>query len=470
MAVAAFLSTPDIVAAKEQFKVKTSFENTAADPDAEGSIKATFKGSKSKMKIKLRNLDPNATYSLKVGGIPEAEFTTKSSGQATLQFKNPPKGSSPALDFDPRGKVMSVNDGVDDVLETVSSIDDAPDGTIIDERTDLTPTKLAPGGKAEARFRYKDGRSRFKVQVEDVPSGDYQLFVGGIERATITVNSAGRGEVEFDSQPEPGKLLLDFGPRGLVIDVLQGGDVYFSGVMAAKAEGISDCEFSEISQLVASTGVDPDGKADARFRIREDCDRDFRVEIEDVPTGDYELFVGGVNRGTITVTDIVGQTEGQIEFDTDPDDPDERLLDFDPRGQLIEIKQGATIFFSEDFDTTTTPPSACTFEEAEVPLFNSGIFPQAKGKARFRMRDDCSEDFRVEIEDLPVGDYDLLVGGVNRGAITVTNTGSETEGQIEFDTDPDDPDELPLTFDPRGELIEIERGGDVVLSRPFPAM
>jgi hypothetical protein len=52
---------------------------------------------------------------------------------------------------------------------------------------------------------------------------------------------------------------------------------------------------------------------------------------------------------------------------------------------------------------------------------NDGVIPQAKGKARFRVRDDCSEDFRVEIEDLPVGDYNLLVGGVNQGTITVTD-------------------------------------------------
>jgi hypothetical protein len=94
---------------------------------------------------------------------------------------------------------------------------------------------------------------------------------------------------------------------------------------------------------------------------------------------------------------------------------------------------------------------------------NDGVIPQAKGKARFRVRDDCSEDFRVEIEDLPVGDYNLLVGGVNQGTITVTDTGGETEGEIEFDTDPDDPGELLLDFD-------IEQGGTVFLSRTFPGI
>ena len=44
------------------------------------------------------------------------------------------------------------------------------------------------------------------------------------------------------------------------------------------------------------------------------------------------------------------------------------------------------------------------------------------------------------------------------------------EGEIEFDTDPDDPGELLLDFDPRGELIEIEQGGTVFLSRTFPGI
>ncbi len=470
MAVATFLSTPHIGEAKELLIGKTSFENTGVDPDAAGSIKATFKESKSKITMKFKKLDPNATYSLIVGDIPTAVFTTKKSGKAILKFKNPQKGSSRALDFDPRGKVISVNDGSDDVLQAIFSGNGESGDSTIREWTDLTPTNLAPGGKAKAQFKLKkNDRSSFKVEIEDVPPGNYDLFVDGFLRASISVNpKSGRGKVEFDSEPKPPKLLLDFDPRDRLIDVVQDGEVYFFGLMTAQAEGISKCEFSEISQLIDSTGVDPDGKADARFRIREDCDRDFRVEIEDVPAGAYELFVGGENRGTITVTDTGGETKGEIEFDTEPDDPGEILLDFYPRGKINEIERGGEIFFSDDFNTTTVPPTACTFEETEVSLLNDGTVPQAKGKARFRMRDDCSEDFRVEIEDLPVGDYNLLVGDVNRGTITVTNTGGETEGEIEFDTEPDDPGEILLDFDPRGKIIEIEQGGTVFLSRAFP--
>ena len=119
--------------------------------------------------------------------------------------------------------------------------------------------------------------------------------------------------------------------------------------------------------------------------------------------------------------------------------------------------------------STEPDPGVCTYAEIDVPLLNTGADVDAKGNARHRVREDCEQDFRVEIEDVPTGDYDLFVGGVNLGTITVVDTGLEIEGDIDFDTDPDDPDEILLDFDPRGQLIEIEQGGTVFLSLSFPA-
>jgi hypothetical protein len=55
--------------------------------------------------------------------------------------------------------------------------------------------------------------------------------------------------------------------------------------------------------------------------------------------------VGGIVRGSINVADVGGgDTEGQIEFDNDPDEPGELVLDFDPRDALIEVRQGTTVY------------------------------------------------------------------------------------------------------------------------------
>jgi hypothetical protein len=70
------------------------------------------------------------------------------------------------------------------------------------------------------------------------------------------------------------------------------------------------------------------------------------VEIEKLPLGDYELVVGGIVRGSIPVVLVNGEPVGHIEFDTDPDEPGEILLTFEARGQLVEVRQGATVFLS----------------------------------------------------------------------------------------------------------------------------
>lgn len=469
---AATLVAAPALAASSKSKVKVAFDNIGVLAEASGKANATIKEQRSKMSAKFKRLAPNTTYALVVGGLTEAMFTTSGSGNGKVRFAWPPKPGKDTLDFDPRGQRVAVNDGSSDVLAVVFSGSGEPDDIIVDERALLTPTALAPGAKAEARFRIKkDGRTRFTVKLQGVAPGDYDLFVDGVFRAAISTNGAGKGQVEFDSEAEPGKILLDFDPRGLPIDISQGANVVITGDVLAPGDGITQCTFSEDESFLASTGVDPDGKAKARLRVRDDCDRDFRVEVEDVPLGAYDVVVGGIPRGMLTVIDTGTGIEGQIEFDTDPNDPGEVLLDFDPVGQSIQIVQvgTGTIFFDDTFTLGggAGGGSACTPTETELPLLNIGPDPDAKGKARFRLRDDCDEDFRVEIEDLPLGDYNVLVGGVSRGSITVALVLGEPEGELEFDTDPNEPGEILLDFDPRGALIEIEQAGTIFLSRIF---
>ena len=97
-----------------------------------------------------------------------------------------------------------------------------------------------------------------------------------------------------------------------------------------------------------STGIISGAEGEAEFEI-ETGRAEFEVEIEDAPVGEYELQVGEIPRGTIVVTeDDDGDTEGEIEFRS-PAGPGSLLLDFDPRGQLIEIFDGDTLIFSADF-------------------------------------------------------------------------------------------------------------------------
>jgi len=455
--------------AKQQSKIRGAFASSGVVPAATGKVTSRLKPSKSTLRVRVKDLSPSSTYQLTVGGVSQAEFTTTSSGRARLRFQTPQKGSSLPLDFDPRGQTMAVSGVGGDVLSVVLSGVGEPVGMKIDERTDLSPTSLAGAAKAEARFRLKkNGRTTFKVELEDVTVGNYSLFVDGVMRATISVPSDGEGEVEFDSQASPPKILLDFDPRGLVIDVVGDAGVFFSGEMSAQASGVNTCSFSEVETFLTSTGVDPDGKAKARFRVRDDCDQDFRVEVEDVPTGFYEVVVDGVSVGSVNVVDTGLEVEGRIEFDSDPEDPGEVLLDFDPRDKLIEIRQGALVYFTGMLGLAGSGGgSTCAPEETDEELTSTGADADASADARFRVRDDCDEDFRVQAEDLPVGDYDVVVAGNTVAVMSVIDTGVKIEGEVEFDTDPSDPGEILLDFDPRGAVIEIRQGAVAYFSHTF---
>ena len=351
--------------------------------------------------------------------------------------------------------------------------------------------RLVGTGSAEARFRIRDDcRRDFQVELEDVAPGSYAVIVSGVQRGTLVAavdpfTGAVEGELEFDTEPDdPGELLLDFEPLGANVSIRQGATVLFEGVFDASlggaggaggAGGGGSCSESEIRQPMAPTAAAPGADGDARFRTRDDCRQDFRVEAEDVPVGTYTLRVGGIVRGSFAVVPVPGGTEGEIDFDTEPD-PDERPLDFDPRGQTIEVlnASGAVVL--------TTPLGggvggaggggagggggiACAESELSRVLINAGPAPLASGDARLRVDDDCREDFRVEAEDVPVGSYRLFVAGIDRGPINVVNVVGGTEGEIEFDTHPDDPGERLLDFDPRGALIEVRQGATVFLTR-----
>lgn len=375
--------------------------------------------------------------------------------------------------------------------------DNTPPTSLPEEfRVQLVSTGVVAGASGKADFESRPGRTDFSVEVEDLPLGVYALNIGGISRGSIrvvdTVNGP-EGEIEFRSPPEPGKELLDFEPRGQIIEVLQGSTVVLESIAPDNGDIPGGDQGdpppfgdSEIDVSLVNAGVFPAGAGDAEFE-QESNRVDFDVEIEDVPAGAYTLAVGGVERGTIQVVDTVNGPEGELEFRF-PAEPGKLPLDFDPRGQLIEVSDASGLVFSVNFpsvgggdddgsggddgsgddDDSGGGDDSSDPGEIQVSLNNAGVFPAASGDARYRIDDDGDRDFDVEIEDLPVGGYDLAVGGVPRGTIQVEATVDGNEGEIEF-ASPADPDELPLDFDPRGKLIEIFDGGTLVFSVNFPS-
>ena len=113
---------------------------------------------------------------------------------------------------------------------------------------------------------------------------------------------------------------------------------------------VNDGEFIEIEADFVNTAVLSDAKGKAEWKMNTDR-VEFSVEIEDVPVGWYTLKVGGVEEGIIEAFEMHGgDVYGHIKF-RDPETSGRNHLDFEPRGQKIEVFQGDSIILEANFPT-----------------------------------------------------------------------------------------------------------------------
>lgn len=223
----------------------------------------------------------------------------------------------------------------------------------------LAPTGVIPGARGTAEFKATPGNARFEVEIEEVPAGEFELQVGGETRGLITVVNTDtgetEGEIEFRSPAGDDQLLLDFDPRDQIIDVLFEGQVVLTAL--APEEGdfpgnppAFDMPIRgdlELELELTNEGVYADGEASAEFEMS-DNRAEFEIEVSNIPAGTYPVFIAGINQGNVTVDeDDLGETGGDVEFAFPPSGVNP--LDFDPRGQTIEILEGATLLFSGEF-------------------------------------------------------------------------------------------------------------------------
>lgn len=355
----------------------------------------------------------------------------------------------------------------------------------------LNRTAAAPAGaRGTLKLEVRPGRMELELEVRGLAVGVYDLTLDGDPVAQFAVehdDSGNEGELELQSPAGPSGNLLDFDPRGGMLAVERGGTVYLasdvpdSGSLPGSGNG-NPPPFgnSEFEVHLTNAGVYPAG--DAKAELEQEPDRvDFKVELEDVPTGAYGLIVDGVNRGTIQVVSVNGRTEGEIEFRF-PGEAGKITLDFDPLGAPIEIREGGTLIFSGDLlgggsggdnggdddggDDDGGPggdSGPAGDLEVAIALSPTAAGGNADGKAEYRQQDGETR-FKVEIEDVADGDYTLEVGGVPRGVIEV----SGGEGELEF-RDPPEPGKELLDFDPLGKAVRVLDGGTLILQGTMPA-
>ncbi len=189
----------------------------------------------------------DGSYRILVGGTDQGELVVNL-GIGETEYRSPAEAGKILLTFDPRGEQIEVHDGQGAVLTSGDSVFDGGDdnggddnggddnggdnggvdidfGTV-DIEVELTNTGVFPDASGDAKLEPRTDRTDFSVEIEDVPVGSYGLRIGGETVGAIEVvmlqDGSVEGELEFRNPVEPGKILLDFDPRGKQIDVLDG--------------------------------------------------------------------------------------------------------------------------------------------------------------------------------------------------------------------------------------------------------
>jgi hypothetical protein len=215
----------------------------------------------------------------------------------------------------------------------------------------------------------------------------------------------------------------------------------------------------ETTATLTPTAADADATGSAKVTLAQDGEKTLTVTVGALPAGDYDVVIGGVVRGIVTVTGIEPASTGEIVFSTDPEGT-ELLLDFEPLGQTVEIRQGTTVFLTGTISGTLTKGTPPATTITELPLLNQGVVADASSHVTLESDDTGLVAMTVELEGVPAGAYDLKLDGVAKGVITVVDAGGVLSGEIVFGAGG-----LPLDFDPTGQTLSVEQGTTVFFSR-----
>ena len=224
---------------------------------------------------------------------------------------------------------------------------------------DLGPAREGITGKGKAKFWERVDRSDFHVSAEDIPDNVYDIMICNplVMVGTLTV-AGGEGQTQSRSPEAADKDLLSFDPRDCVIELHDDvGAVLTSGenVLAEKDKdnngggngGGHGNGKMEIEVALDNNGTYPEAEGEASY-LEKNNSIEFEVEIKGVPAGTYPLRVSNVLRGVINVAvdpdDDDDKLKGKLRF-SDPQKEQRELLDFDPRGEWVEVYNGTGVIF-----------------------------------------------------------------------------------------------------------------------------
>lgn len=225
---------------------------------------------------------------------------------------------------------------------------------------------------------------------------------------------------------------------------------------------VGDDDETEIKLDLNRLGAAPNGsEASAKFRRLATGTARFKVEADDLAAGTYDVFVGGLSRGAFVVKG--GGGGGDIVFKTTPTG-DAIQLDFEVAGETVVIRLNGQDYFSGVMSSAPDSTRIGGSGSRAVALAATNAAPSgAEAKAELEFGVNGPVQLQVELEDLPAGEYKLLVTDVLRGTISI----SGDSAALTFKVSPGG-GELPLDFLTVGQSITICEGTTVLFSGVLP--
>lgn len=214
--------------------------------------------------------------------------------------------------------------------------------------------------------------------------------------------------------------------------------------------------------------IDGDGANDDSSR-EDDIDGDGFSDDDST-----EMDIDGDSRSDDDDTDIDGDNRSNAdvaEMDTDGDDKsDATVAETNDDGDRMGNREDGDDDNDGDADEDDDDHRGEDDEmEVEVSLTREAAAPSgSRLKAGIERTSTGKIKFTLEGSDFPAGVYNVVVDGTLIGSLTMVASGDEPEGAQQWETNPNDEDELPLTIDIIGKPIVVTAGGTAFFSGTVP--
>ena len=291
----------------------------------------------------------------------------------------------------------------------------------------LVPVGGATGsGRVEYLISSRQRSAYFELS-GCAPNAEYFVLVDGAQFAIVPTDPNGHGALNATVDGSA------FDPRGRRLSVVDGDGVEVMVLADRTNPAFNEAEVSPLRAFAPGSGFVMTKTRDGSTSVL--------VSLSGVDPGVYDVVADGVALASLDAR----SGEGRVLLAPPA---------FDPASVGIELQIDGVDYFVGAGHARIPGLDWCSASRGtqELEGFVSGF-----GEVALTTRSSCTHRFEVAIHNVPMGEYDLFVGGTLRGTIDVgVLQDGATIGTTMFSTDEHS---NWLDFDPIGQEIEVERDG-----------